>query len=84
MATATLLAATPSDDSKRGRLDAWEAFAALRPACSHPATEHDEPPSLTQASPTQPELRRHSSRIYVVLSPNTGTNTPHSLSEHLH
>jgi hypothetical protein len=45
---------------------------------SHWATEHGGPPHLTQASPTRPELRRHSSGIYVVFSPNTGTDIPHT------
>jgi hypothetical protein len=53
------------------------ALAALGPARSQPATEHGEPPSLTQSSPTRLELARHSSGIYVVVSPNTGTDIPH-------
>jgi hypothetical protein len=39
----------------------------------------EELPSLTQASPMRLELRWHSSGMYVVVSPNTRTNFPHSV-----
>jgi hypothetical protein len=52
-------------------------LAALRPAHSHPTAEHGGPLSHTQARPMRPELRRHSSGTYVIVSPNTETNIPH-------
>jgi hypothetical protein len=53
--------------------------AALWPDPSHPATKHGGPLLHMQASPMWPELCQHSSGIYVVLSPNTGTDIPHVL-----
>jgi hypothetical protein len=60
IATESLLAATPSADFESGRLDRLR-LGALRLARSHPAAEEGRLPSLAQASPLRPELRRHSS-----------------------
>jgi hypothetical protein len=36
------------------------------------------PNTEDRRSPTRPELRRHSSGTYVIFSPNTGTDIPHT------
>jgi hypothetical protein len=78
-ATATLLAATPPTDSESSSFDPWEALHQRlllygRFAVTWlPNTE--VPPLLTQASLMRPKLHRHSSGIYVVVSPNTRTES---------
>jgi hypothetical protein len=63
-ATASLLAATPSADSKSGRLEPLgsppPALTALQPGCSHPAYD-TRTLLLAQTSLLRSELRRHSS-----------------------
>jgi hypothetical protein len=58
-AIANLLVETPPIVSGNGRLDPWEALRSARSHLARLATRHGGPPSLTQASPMRPELRRH-------------------------
>jgi hypothetical protein len=78
---ATVLAATPPTDSESGRLDLWEAFRQSLPLYGWFAVNRlpntEDRHRSTQASRMRQELRRHSSRIDVIVSPNTGTDIPH-------
>lgn len=80
MAIATLLAATPPTNSKCGSLTPWGALCQHLPLYSRPTVTllpHTEGPLLPmQSSLLQPQLYWYSSRIYMVVSPNTGTDIP--------
>lgn len=52
------------------------AANCLRKRSPQPSGNSSTPPALTQASPIWPELHRHSSGIYVFVSPDAGTDIP--------
>jgi hypothetical protein len=82
MAIATFLAATRPTNSEGSHFDPLEALCKCLPLygrLSHPVTEYGGQPSFTQVNLMWLELRRHSSGIYVVVSPNTRINIPQLL-----